>query len=52
MAAVGMRAEPREDHAQYIGSWLKALNNNRGEIFSAANDAQRAVDYLYGLQHR
>jgi antirestriction protein ArdC len=42
----------REDHAGYIGSWLKALRHNKGLIFSAAAHAQRAVDYLHGLQSR
>ena len=42
--------EPREDHAAYIGTWLKALKNDKRAIFSAAGHAQRAVDYLQGLQ--
>ncbi|ABE61464.1 antirestriction protein [Nitrobacter hamburgensis X14] len=41
---------PREEHAAYIGSWLKALKDDKRAIFSAAAHAQRAADYLIGLQ--
>lgn len=49
-ADLGLTPEPRPDHADYIGSWLKALRNDKRAIFSAAGHAQRAVDYLHGLQ--
>ncbi len=49
-AELGLAPEPREDHAAYIGHWLKALNNDKKFIFSAASHASRAVDYLKGLQ--
>lgn len=49
-ADLGIAAEPREDHAAYIASWLQALNNDKRFIFSAAAHAQRAVDYLHQLQ--
>lgn len=42
--------EVRPDHAAYIASWLKALKDDKRLIFSAAAHAQRAVDYLHGLQ--
>jgi len=42
--------EPREDHAAYIASWLKVLKNDKRAIFTAASHAQRAADYLNGLQ--
>jgi antirestriction protein ArdC len=42
--------EVRADHAAYIASWLKALKNETRLIFAAAAYAQRAVDYLNGLQ--
>ena len=42
--------EPREDHAAYIESWLKALKNDKRAVFTAASHAQRATDYLHGLQ--
>lgn len=42
--------EVREDHAAYIAFWLEALKNDKRLIFSAAAHAQRAADYLHGLQ--
>jgi antirestriction protein ArdC len=40
----------REDHAPYIASWIKVLKNNKRAIFTAASHAQRAADFLHGLQ--
>jgi antirestriction protein ArdC len=37
---------PRAEHAAYIGSWLKALKDDKRAIFAAAAHAQRAADYL------
>lgn len=48
--SLGITPEPREDHAAYIGRWLKVLKDDKRAIFSAAADAQRAVDYLQALQ--
>jgi antirestriction protein ArdC len=42
--------EVRKDHASYIQSWLQALRDDKRLIFTAAAHAQRAVDYLHGLQ--
>lgn len=49
-ADLGLTLEDREDHAAYIASWAKVLRNDKRAIFSAAAHAQRAVDYLNGLQ--
>lgn len=49
-ADLGLTPEPREDHASYIASWLKVLKNDKRAVFSAAAHAQRAADYLHGLQ--
>ena len=49
-AALGVTAEPRADHADYIGNWLQVLSNDNRAIFIAAAQAQRAVDYLHSLQ--
>jgi len=51
-ADLGITPEVREDHAAYIGFWLKVLKNDKRFVFSAASHAQRSVDYLHGLQHR
>lgn len=40
----------RDDHAAYIGSWIKVLKNDKRAIFTAAAHAQRAADFLHGLQ--
>lgn len=49
-ADLGLTPEVRDDHAAYIGSWLKVLKHDKRAIFSAAAHAQRAVDFLTGLQ--
>lgn len=49
-ADLGLTPEPREDHASYIASWLKILKSDKRAVFSAASHAQRAADYLAGLQ--
>jgi antirestriction protein ArdC len=49
-ADLGITPEIRDDHAAYIGSWLKALQDDKRFIFSAAAHAQRAVDFLHSLQ--
>ena len=49
-ADLGITPEVRDDHAAYIGSWLEVLKKDKRAIFTAAAHAQRAVDYLHGLQ--
>ncbi|QCO02830.1 ArdC family protein [Azospirillum argentinense] len=49
-ADLGITPEVREDHAAYIASWLEVLRNDTRFIVSAAAHAQRAVDFLHGLQ--
>jgi len=49
-ADLGITPEPRDDHAAYLGHWLKVLREDKRAIFSAAAHAQRAVDYLQSLQ--
>ncbi|HCW49973.1 MAG TPA: antirestriction protein [Brevundimonas sp.] len=49
-ADLAISPEPREEHAAYIGNWLKVLKEDKRAIFSAAAHAQRAADYLHGLQ--
>jgi antirestriction protein ArdC len=47
---LGITPEPRDDHAAYLGHWLKVLKEDKRAIFQAAAHAQRAVDFLHGLQ--
>ncbi len=49
-AELGVDLRPRADHAAYIGSWLKVLAGDKRAIFTAAAHAQKAVDYLKGLE--
>ena len=49
-ADLGITPETRDDHAAYIASWLKVLKNDKRAIFTAASHAQKAADYLHGLQ--
>src|SRR6202790_3592266 len=47
---LGITPEPRDDHAAYLDHWLKVLKEDKRAIFQAAAHAQRAVDFLHGLQ--
>ena len=37
-----------DNHAAYVGSWIKALKDDRREIFRAASDASKIVSYMLG----
>lgn len=37
-----------EQSAAYVDGWLEALKNDKGLIFKAASEAQKAVDYILG----
>lgn len=49
LADLGLAYHPRPDHAAYIASWLKALEDTRA-IFRAASQAQRAADWMHAQQ--
>ena len=49
-ADLGLAAEPRDDHAAYIASWISILKNDKRAIFQAASHAEKAVAYLHSLQ--
>jgi antirestriction protein ArdC len=49
-ADLGLSPAPRAEHASYIDHWLRGLKHDTRYIFQAAAHAQRAVDYLHGLQ--
>ena len=49
-ADLAITTEPREDHASYIASWLKALRDDNRNIFRAASYAEKAAAYLHGMQ--
>ncbi len=43
---LGITAEPRPDHADYIGHWLRILKGDRKAIFTAASAANKAAEFL------
>lgn len=49
-ADLGITPEPREDHASYVAHWLEVLKNDKRAIFTSAAHAQKAADFLHGLQ--
>lgn len=49
-ADLAISAEPREDHASYIGSWIKALKSDNRNVFRAASYAEKAAGFMHGLQ--
>jgi antirestriction protein ArdC len=52
LAALGLAAEPREDHARYVAHWLGLLCGDRRAIFTAAGKAQAAADWLIAAAER
>ena len=48
-ADLGIASSPRADHASYIGSWLKLLEDEPRAVFDAATHAQQAVEFLHAL---
>jgi antirestriction protein ArdC len=49
-ADLDLTPEPPADHASYTASWLEVLKYDKRVIFTAASHAQRAADFLHGLQ--
>ena len=49
-ADLGVTPEIREDHAAYLAHWLQVLKADKRAIFTAASQAQKAADFLHGLQ--
>ena len=47
---LGITAEPREDHAQYLTSWLSVLKADKRAIFTAASKASTATAWLHERQ--
>jgi antirestriction protein ArdC len=49
-AELGITPEPRQDHADYMASWISVLEDNDRAIFTAAKRATEAVSFLHALQ--
>lgn len=43
---LGISAQPRPDHAEYVANWLQVLKEDSRAIFTAASAATKAADYL------
>lgn len=48
-AELGLSAEPRQDHAQYLMHWLRVMKADKKAIFTAAAKASEAARYLMGF---
>jgi antirestriction protein ArdC len=46
-STLGLANEPRADHAAYLSNWLKVLKQDKRAIFTAASQAQKAVDWMH-----
>ena len=49
-AGLDLTPELRDDHASYLDHWLTVLKADKRAIFTAAAHAQKAADFLHGLQ--
>lgn len=50
MAHLGLSAIPRQDHINYLASWLKVLKNDKHAIFTASRHAQQALAWMMEQQ--
>lgn len=48
---LGIGHDPGQ-HAAYVGSWIKSLQDDPLEIFRAAADAEKIQDYVLGLEQQ
>lgn len=48
---LGVKSKLDENHVSYIGSWLRALENDNKFLLRASSQAQKAVDYLIDLHN-
>ena len=49
-ADLGITPETMPDHADYLAHWLSILKGDKRAIFTAAAQAQKALNYLHNLQ--
>jgi antirestriction protein ArdC len=48
-AELGIPHDPSQ-HAAYVASWIKSLKDDKNEVFKAAADASKALDYVLALE--
>jgi len=49
-ADLGVSNTPRDDHAEYVASWLRVLKNDPRAIFTAASQASKAAEFLLSFR--
>jgi antirestriction protein ArdC len=47
----GIENKTIDESASYLASWLRVLRSDHRLLISAASQAQKAVDYVRGMQH-
>ena len=47
---LNITSSPREDHAHYLNSWIKCLEDNDDAIWKASSLANKSFDYCKNLQ--
>jgi antirestriction protein ArdC len=50
LADLGIAHHPKPDHAAYVASWLRLLEDDPRAIFTAASKAQQAADWMHTQQ--
>jgi antirestriction protein ArdC len=45
-STLGLSNEPRKEHAAYLSSWLRVLRQDKRAVFTAASQAQKAIDWM------
>lgn len=45
-STLGLSNDPRPDHAAYLTAWLEVLKRDKRAIFTAASQAQKAIDWM------
>lgn len=50
LADLGVAHQPRADHAAYVASWLRVLQDDPRAIVTAASKAQQAADWMHEQQ--
>jgi len=49
-ADLGVSNTPRDDHAEYVVSWLRVLKSDPRAIFTAASQASKAAEFLLSFR--
>jgi len=52
MANAGLAIEPRDNSKAYIQNWISKLENNPKFIFDASREAQKACNYMMGIEEK